>query len=98
MTPCGQSAAIAPAERRARTHEVIGGLFAAGKAEAAFKHRLSQCCHASDCGRLCRRLIKGPGVSQVRCNINYGDDGQPALADLYESLKDPAFKCPEGLF
>ena len=57
-------------------------------------HRFAVCVHASDCRRLCPRLVKGPGISQVACvNIETGEQ-----RPLYESLEDPDFECPEGLF
>lgn len=52
------------------------------------------CCVASACGRLCPHLIKGPGVSQVKCL----DPETGELAHLYEALADPEWRCPQGLF
>jgi ferredoxin len=36
-------------------------------AKAAFRQRLSICCRASRCGRICDRLVKQPGKAGVHC-------------------------------
>ncbi len=78
--------------RRRRAH--LARLFVEGKAEAAFALRLMLCVTASQCGRLCRRLVKGPGTAGPRCvDIQTG-----ASDDLYACLQDPAFACPEDRF
>lgn len=80
------------AQRNARA--VIEKLFARGKADAAFQHRLVQCYHASKCGRLCDRLLKGPGAAQVTCyDVETGEQTQ-----LYSALEREDFRCPEGRF
>lgn len=73
---------------------VIARLFAAGGDKAAFAHRLNVCLHASQCGRICSRLVKAPGVAGVHCV----DVATGKITPLYETLDDPAFLCPEGLF
>ena len=56
--------------------------------------RLRICTSCSPCGRLCHRLVKGPGKSHNYCvDIS---DGSKIL--LYTALEDAEFECPEGLF
>ena len=87
--PCLQIVPVAP-----ETRALIIGLFGKGNARAAFKHRLAQCVHASECGRLCPSLVKGPGVSQIACvNVETGES-----VNLYEALEREDFICPRGLF
>lgn len=76
------------------SRDIIQGLFDKGKKGAAFRHRLTQCLHASDCGRICRRLVKAYGIRIVACVDAHTGEETP----LYESLEDPEFECPEGLF
>ena len=73
------------------TRDSIAVLFERGNIKGAFAHRLTQCAHASECGRLCKRLVKGLGVSQIHC-VN------EEAVNLYEALENPDFICPEGLF
>jgi len=73
--------------------EAIATLFVKGKAEAAFFHRYSICMRASPCGRACARLVKPPGLRAFCVDLQAN-----ARVDLYEALKDPDFRCPEGLF
>ncbi|MDD4890331.1 MAG: hypothetical protein PHU85_10415 [Phycisphaerae bacterium] len=69
----------------------------AGTPRELFIHRFSRCCHATDCGRLCERLVKGPGKDSVQCWSNY--PASPAdMRHLYESLQERTFACPAGLF
>ena len=76
-----------------RTREIIDALFSKNP-KAAAAHRLNQCLRASKCGRLCARLVKAPGVADVRCvNIETG-----AAIPLYEALEHADFHCPEGRF
>ena len=73
------------AARRAAPH---------GGPAAEFQRRLTICCRASKCGRLCPRLIKQPGRAGVWCvDIQTG-----SRIYLYEALADPAFKCPQERF
>ena len=73
---------------------VIEKLFARGKADAAFQHRLVQCYHASKCGRLCERLVKSHGAAMVWCyDIETGE-----RTHLYPALEREDFRCPEGRF
>lgn len=52
------------------------------------------CGRATDCGRLCKRLVKAPGLGQVHCvDIATGEK-----TELYPALEDPDFHCPEGRF
>ena len=68
-------------------------MFENGNPDAGAKHRLAQCLHASACGRLCERLVKGPGKVAYCVNIKAG-----AKALLYEALERVEFHCPEGRF
>ena len=97
MTDCGKIRAGG-----ANVREILGvmhgRLLSSDRPERAGKallsHRFAYCVRASKCRRLCPRLVKGPGVNQVACvNIKTGEK-----RPLYESLEDPAFECPEGLF
>ncbi len=72
---------------------MIADPFARGETAAPAAHRVAECCHASPCGRLCRRLIKGPGL-QAWC----GDVRTGRRIDLYAALADPGFACAEELF
>ena len=76
---------------------MIAVLFARGDTDAtdaALRHRLNQCCHGTECGRLCTWLIKAPGVALVHCT--HPDHPEPLL--LYPALEDPEFACPLGRF
>ena len=75
------------------TQQTIARLFEQGKTRRAMFHRLSLCCHAGDCGRLCRWLVKGPGV-RAFCVGPAGD----VRRDLYAALAKPDFRCPDGRF
>jgi len=66
----------------------------AAKTTPLLTERLAACCHASNCGRLCPRLIKQPGKTGVWCV----DLAAHTSTDLYAALSDPAFHCPEGRF
>ena len=72
-------------------------LKAAGAHEAThmlFLHRLAACVHASECGRLCPSLIKGPGIAQIACvNVETSES-----VNLYEALEREDFICPRELF
>lgn len=62
--------------------------------DALFRWRLDVCCKASQCGRICPRLIKQPGKAGVYCvDIQTG-----RRHNLYDSLADSNFNCPAGLF
>jgi hypothetical protein len=63
-------------------------------ASALASHRLRICVSASDCGRICPRLIKGPGVAEVRC----ADISTGTQIPLYSALENPDFECPERRF
>ncbi len=89
---------------KTNTREVLaamyGNLIGSGRAEYAkeslFKQRLAQCVHASECGRLCRFLVKLQSIDAVYCH------GATKTAEgavkLYDALEDPEFECPLGLF
>uniref|UniRef100_A0A6M3IKE3 Uncharacterized protein n=1 Tax=viral metagenome TaxID=1070528 RepID=A0A6M3IKE3_9ZZZZ len=62
--------------------------------KAMGRHRLTICCSASKCGRLCPRLLKEPGVERVFCLDLATTDALP----LYKALEDVDFACPEGRF
>jgi len=56
--------------------------------------RLTLCCRATQCGRICRRLIKQPGKAGVWCvDLPAGQK-----VNLYDALAQPEFQCPEGVF
>jgi len=86
--------------RHARTSGIdqrrrhLAHLFQSGRAQAAFAVRLALCASASQCGRLCPRLVKPPGAAGARC---VDVEGQTRL-DLYACLEDPSFLCPENRF
>ena len=74
-----------------------GGSAAAGgdvKARDEFHRRLSICCRATECGRICRRLVKQPGKAGVWCV----DIVSGVKVGLYEALARGDFRCPEGRF
>ena len=73
--------------------DVIAGLFRRGKGAAAARQRLAQCCHGSECGRLCENLVKAPGVQAWCVNLATGEK-----VDLYPALEREDFHCPEGRF
>ena len=75
------------------TRKLVAGLFGQGKVDAAIFHRYAACCRASECKRLCKRLVKAPGVQAFCVDINTGEK-----TDLYASLGDSTFKCPDGRF
>ena len=80
-------------DRLARRRAYLRGVIERDPAAGA-KHRLAYCTHATDCGRLCERLVKAPGKALVWCvDIETGE-----RRPLYESLADTEFRCPLGLF
>ena len=84
---------------RASTRDTIAKLFERGNDRGGQLHRLRICCSATDCGLLCKRLVKGPGRSQVICmDMPMSPGTGPGYANLYAALRDPAFECPEGRF
>jgi len=89
--PC-QSGDVAGRAKRRRI--VSDDLFATGRGEHAIRQRLTWCVTAAECGRICPRLVKGPGVASVACL----DVASGSTLDLYPALADPAFRCPAGLF
>ena len=90
MTRCRENNSAGLSARRRH----LALLFTGGKAEAAFALRLMLCATASRCGRLCRRLVKGPGTAACRCvDVETG-----VSRDLYASLAEAAFACPEDRF
>ena len=74
--------------------EIAEEMFRKGKAKLAARFRMYQCFGASSCGRLCARLVKGPGITQVHCvDIKTGEK-----TELYLALEDPDFHWPAGRF
>lgn len=73
-----------------RRRAVIAGIFERNGPEIALRQRLMLCATATECGRLCERLIKGPGKTQVTCV----DPESGQQTSLYECLIDPEFQCP----
>ena len=72
-------------------------LKAATTPKELFIHRFARCCHATQCGRLCERMVKGPGKSQVQCWMNFPNT-PAAMLDLYAKLHERDFFCPADLF
>ncbi len=59
-----------------------------------FRRHFLQCTHASECGRLCPCLVKGPGVANVWCvDLETGEK-----VPLYDVLKKPEGACRLGRF
>jgi hypothetical protein len=91
-----------PRQRRATTpdptlhqrREAIEQLFCHGQNDAAFMERFFCCVRASECGRLCERLIKAPGSAEAHC---VDLDARTKIL-LYQALADPRFVCPKGRF
>jgi NAD-dependent dihydropyrimidine dehydrogenase PreA subunit len=65
-----------------------------GQTSDEFHRRLSVCCRATECGRICRRLVKQPGKAGVWCV----DIVTNAKVGLYKALAKNDFRCPEGHF
>ncbi len=59
-----------------------------------FHYRLGLCCRATQCGRLCKRLVKQPGKAGVWCV----DVEANTRTNLYQALAKPNFTCPDGVF
>jgi len=75
-----------------RRREIIAGVLATGNIDHAARQRLTWCCTAAECGKLCSRLVKGPGVGSVRCvDIETGRG-----FDLYAAIRLFDFHCPAG--
>ena len=88
-------------KRRARVvgvEQVVQSLFDRGKPEAAMQHRMTVCCHATKCGRLCEYMIKSPGKALVYCVPDLKPVDPSITPTLYEKLGDPDFVCPRRLF
>ena len=89
-----------PRCRHARTSGIeprrrhLAHLFQTARAGAAFAVRLALCASASQCGRLCPRLVKPPGAAGAKCV----DLESQTQLDLYASLEDPSYHCPENRF
>jgi len=93
---CGKKRTSSPTDTRALLLAMYDKLVSKGRdgKDALLKQRLAQCTHASECGRLCERLVKAPGKSQVFCvNIDSGEK-----IELYLALGRLEFECPEGRF
>ena len=69
-------------------------LFANGRREQAIRHRFALCVHASNCGRLCRWLIKGQGIELIDCY----HPKLPHHVKLYPAREDASFACPDEKF
>ena len=91
---CGKKNIQNPAEAAQFRRDFIARLFAKGKVIQAAHHRINQCLHASECGRLCRWLVKGPGIELVDCC----HPGLPKRIKLYPALEDASFVCPDEKF
>ncbi len=62
--------------------------------DTMFARRLSVCCRATQCRRLCDRLVKQPGKAGVYCvDIPAG-----RMVNLYDHLARHDFRCPEHRF
>ena len=72
-------------------------LAAAKTPRELFIHRFSRCCHATEYGRLCERLVKEPGKAGVKCWMNFPHTPATIL-DLYAKLEGRDFFCPANLF
>jgi len=94
--PCEKRSGRPPADlRRTRLARALAQIDdETRRRDHRLRARLTWCCTASECGRLCPRLLKGPGASQVRC---LQADGRTTV-DLYDALADPDFHCPDGQF
>lgn len=55
------------------------------------KHRLMWCCTATECGRICERLVKGPGKQAHCVDIESGRS-----IDLYALIASQDSSCPMG--
>lgn len=73
---------------------VANVLLRKGKTEHAIGVLLAVCCRSSECGRICPRLVKGPGAAQVYCV----DPTTGAQVELYPAYTHRDFRCPEGRF
>jgi len=67
----------------------------AGDMDRLAAARLGWCCRASACGRICERLVKGPGATNVVC-VDLAADR--VVLNLYDALREPSFACPAGWF
>ena len=76
-----------------RSADVVADLFAKGHVEAAGRHRLAICIHATKCGRPCRWFIKAPGILAYCAHPELG-----VRIELYVSLESAAFACPDHRF
>ncbi len=63
-------------------------------ADDIFHYRLGLCCRATECGRLCKRLVKQPGKAGVWCV----DVESSTSTNLYQALAKSHFTCPDGVF
>ena len=82
----------ATAQRSRR--EIIMRLQQRAGSKAMARARLAICMRASPCGRICTRLIKGPGIANVAC-VNIAT---AISVPLYEALENPDYVCPENRF
>ena len=94
---CPQGAILLE-ERLALPFDLAGSAarrrFSEEQVDGEFRRRLTICCRATLCGRICRRLVKEPGRTGVWCV----DLKAFTRIYLYEALAQSSFKCPEGYF
>ena len=88
--PCGGG----KAKPHTSARDLMTIVFERAGPEVAGRHRLELCCRASDCGKLCRWMVKGPGLDLVRCT----HPDLPEPVSLYGALGDREFICPDGRF
>ncbi len=63
-------------------------------ADDIFHYRLGLCCCATQCGRLCKRLVKQPGKAGVWCV----DVEAKARTNLFQALARPDFTCSDEVW
>lgn len=78
-----------------RLRTMIADLFAKGHSKAAASHRLAQCPHASDCGKMCQWMVKQQGLLGLFCTH---PDNPREDESLYVLVEDPSWPCPGGRF
>lgn len=95
MSPCPGQNGVVVSQREA----ILGihtKLMANGRekyaVESMSKQRLAICLHASDCGRLCVRLVKALGIDEVYCV----DPDKLTKVRLYAETERPEAECLLG--
>ena len=91
---CDCEKVVQPGKPALTAKEIFAKFKVAKAKKIVFRMRWARCKVASECGRLCPQLLKGPGPSQVFC---YNAKTNEKIL-LYPALEREDFVCPLSKF